>query len=159
MALTQAIILALIRAPFDDLPERVSREEGNEAGRLHPDPRPRRGRAGEAIAADHLQQQGYAIIEANYRTRYGELDIIARLGDIVAFVEVKARRDKQFGEPFEAVGPRKQSQIRRMARMWLSEHERDPFLNSCRFRFDVVSIMLDEHDEMVELLYIEDAFW
>jgi Holliday junction resolvase-like predicted endonuclease len=127
------------------LPERVSREEGNEAGRLHPDPRPRRGRAGEAIAADHLRQQGYAIID--------------RLGDIVAFVEVKARRDKQFGEPFEAVGPRKQSQIRRMARMWLSEHEGDPFLNSCRFRFDVVSIMLDEHNEMVELLYIEDAFW
>lgn len=123
------------------------------------DRRPQRGRAGEAIALHFLEERSHTIIETNYRSRYGEIDIIARRGDLILFVEVKARRDKQFGEPFEAVGSRKQAQIRRMAAMWLAEHGDDPLVQRCRFRFDVISIMLDERDQAGELLYIEDAFW
>ncbi len=123
------------------------------------DQRPRRGRAGEAIARSYLEERSHTIIETNYRSRYGEIDIIACRDDLIIFVEVKARRDKQFGEPFEAVDSRKQAQIRRMAAAWLAEHGDNPLVRRCRFRFDVISIMLDEQDRAEELLYIEDAFW
>ncbi|MHB1412444.1 MAG: YraN family protein [Thermoleophilia bacterium] len=129
-----------------------------EAGRAGADPRVTRGRAGEAIACRHLERHGYIIIETNYRSRYGELDIIAGIGNIIAFIEVKARRGRKFGEPFEAIGPRKQAQIRRMAAMWLAEHQRDEGIAGLSFRFDAVSIMLDGRDEEAQLLHLEDAF-
>ena len=129
-----------------------------ETGRTGLDPRVARGRAGEAIARRHLERHGYTIIETNYRSRYGELDIIARIGDIIAFIEVKARRGRRFGEPFEAVGPRKQAQIRRMATMWLAEHQRDEGIARMSFRFDAVAIMLDGRDEEAQLLHLKDAF-
>lgn len=122
------------------------------------DPRRARGRVGEEIARRYLAQQEYSILATNYRSRYGEIDIIVQRGGIVAFVEVKARRDRQYGEPFEAVGPRKQGQIRRMAEMWLAVNDSEPSLADCEFRFDVVSILLDGKGEAAELLHIEDAF-
>ncbi|MFA5809465.1 MAG: YraN family protein [Thermoleophilia bacterium] len=122
------------------------------------DSRRTRGRAGEEIARGYLSDHDYSILASNFRTRYGEIDIIVQRGGIVAFVEVKARRDKQFGEPFEAVSPRKQGRIRRMAEMWLAANEGEAALADCDFRFDVVSIMLDENDRAAQLLHIEDAF-
>lgn len=122
------------------------------------DPRRIRGRAGEEIARGYLRDHDYSILESNFRTRYGEIDIIVKRGGVVAFVEVKARRDKQYGEPFEAVNLRKQGQIRRMAGMWLAANEGDTALADCDFRFDVVSIMLDENSAASQLLHIEDAF-
>lgn len=112
------------------------------AGRSRKDPRHNRGRAGEALACSYLEQGGYTIIETNYRSRYGEIDIIARRKRILAFVEVKARLGKLYGEPFEAVGPRKQNQIRRMASMWVATKQGDPELRECEFRFDVISVDL-----------------
>ncbi|MEK7817141.1 MAG: YraN family protein, partial [Actinomycetota bacterium] len=94
----------------------------------------------------------------NYRRRYGEIDIIARQGGTVAFVEVKARRDKSYGEPFEAVGPRKQRQLRRMAQMWLAEHERQLQGHDLTFRFDVISMVLDGSNRPTEFMHIKNAF-
>ena len=122
------------------------------------DPRRGRGRRGEQLARDHLASRGYDIIQTNFRSRYGEIDIIARKGDVVAFGEVKARRDRFFGEPFEAVSPRKRAQIRRMARAWLMANAHDPAYGDCCFRFDVISIMLDEAGGASELDHMEDAF-
>ena len=122
------------------------------------DPRRGRGRRGEQLARDHLARRGYDIIQTNFHSRYGEIDIIARKGDIVAFVEVKARRDRSFGEPFESVSPRKQSQIRRMARAWLMVNAHDSAYGDCCFRFDVISIMLDKAGGAIELDHMEDAF-
>ncbi|MFA6000686.1 MAG: YraN family protein [Thermoleophilia bacterium] len=130
----------------------------SEASSTREDTRRTRGKAGEEIARRYLKDHDYSILASNFSSRYGEIDIIVRRGGIVAFVEVKARRDKQFGEPFEAVSPRKQNQIRRMAEMWLAANEGDAALEDCDFRFDVVSIMLDENDTATQLLHIEDAF-
>jgi len=130
----------------------------SEVSTAREDTRRIRGRAGEELARGYLEDHDYSILANNFRTRYGEIDLIVRRGGIVAFVEVKARRDKQFGEPFEAVSPRKQNQIRRMAEMWLAVNEGDAALAGCDFRFDVVSIMLEEDDTAAQLLHIEDAF-
>lgn len=125
---------------------------------LAADSRPELGRSGEAAAARYLRRRLYSIIEANYRTRYGEIDIIARRGEVVAFVEVKARRGASFGQPFEAVGPRKQEQIRRMALAWLATHQRDPEFNRCVFRFDVISIVFNGNGAVERLEHLVDAF-
>jgi putative endonuclease len=109
-------------------------------------------------ACRHLEERGYHILETNYRSRYGEIDIIARRGELVAFVEVKARRGVRHGAPFEAVGPRKQNQIRRMAHMWVAAHQSDNSCRSCAFRFDVISIILDEAGGVKSLEHMEDAF-
>ncbi|MHB0915293.1 MAG: YraN family protein [Thermoleophilia bacterium] len=125
---------------------------------LAADSRPELGRSGEAAAARYLRRRLYSIIETNYRTRYGEIDIIARRGDVVAFVEVKARRSAGFGQPFEAVGPRKQEQLRRMALAWLAARHRDPAFSRCVFRFDVVSIVFRGNGAVERLEHLEDAF-
>lgn len=121
------------------------------------DPRAGRGRLGERLARQHLEDSGYEILHTNFRTRYGEIDIIAQRGAIVAFVEVKARRSRRHGEPFEAVGTRKQNQIRRMAEMWVAAYS-GPELSAYSFRFDVASILLNEEDGTADIEYIEDAF-
>jgi putative endonuclease len=120
----------------------VSRGNDVGAGRSSNDPRQSRGRAGEELACRFLEQNGYTIIETNHRSRYGEIDIIARKDGILAFIEVKTRLGKRYGEPFEAVGPRKQNQIRRMASMWVAANQGDPALRECDFRFDVISVYL-----------------
>ncbi|MHB1391432.1 MAG: YraN family protein [Thermoleophilia bacterium] len=122
------------------------------------DPRRGRGQAGEDLARRHLEAHGYEIIETNFRTRYGEIDIIARRGELVAFIEVKARRSSRCGEPFEAVGPRKQNQIRRLAQVWVAAHQSDSTFRQCAFRFDVIGIMLDAADGAAQLIHMEDAF-
>lgn len=122
------------------------------------DPRRKRGLKGEEIACSRLQESGYIIIDCNYRTRFGELDIIARKGGVVAFIEVKARSDKSRGEPFEAVTWAKQKRIRRMAEAWLMANEGDASYADCVFRFDVISILMDRECKAAEYEHIVDAF-
>ena len=126
-----------------------------------PPPELRRGRGlnnratgdlGEEIASRYLTRRGYAIVERNYRTRRGELDLIARRGDTLVFVEVKLRRGTAYGDPLEAVAPRKRHAIRLMAEEYLSE--RDP--NFQNLRFDVVGILL--RGGRPEISHVEDAF-
>ena len=109
------------------------------------DPRKATGRSGENIAAQHLEQQGYTILERNYRLRIGEVDIIARDGEYLVFIEVKTRRSRKFGSPFEAVDVRKQQKIVKIASAYLQGKERP-------VRFDVVAVHLNEKDVRVEVL-------
>lgn len=80
------------------------------------------GRAGEDRAAQHLTNLGYEILDRNWRCSLGELDIVARHGDVIAIVEVKTRRSESFGHPFEAIDARKRQRLWRLAYAWAREH-------------------------------------
>ena len=110
------------------------------------------GDLGEEIARRYLARKGYRIVERNYRTRRGELDLIARQDDTLVVVEVKLRRTTSYGDPLDAVTPRKQRSIRLMAEEYLSE--RDP--NYGELRFDVLGILLLAGRP--EITHVEDAF-
>lgn len=94
------------------------------------------GRQGEDAAAQYLQRKGMKILERNLRTPVGEIDLVVRDRNILAFVEVKTRRGTVFGSPGEAVGPRKQRQIIRTAKWYLND---SPHVK-LQPRFDVVAI-------------------
>lgn len=110
------------------------------------------GGRGEEVARRYLVRKGYEIVEQNYRTRRGELDLITRRGGTLVIVEVKLRRTTAFGDPLEAVTPRKQARIRHIAEEYLSE--RDPHFHT--LRFDVVGILL--RGDTPEITHLEDAF-
>jgi putative endonuclease len=97
------------------------------------------GLSGEDLASAELQRRGYAILERRYRTRFGEIDIIARDGPTIVFVEVKARLTGDFGGGAAAVTAWKQRRIAEMAVDYLSRHR----LHDCPCRFDVVAIDFD----------------
>lgn len=124
----------------------------NRSGTRPSDPRHLFGREGEACAARWLESRGYRIIERNFRTPGGEVDIIARDGDTIVFIEVKSRRTATYGVPQLAVTPFKQRQIIRAARWWL-QRER---LHDQPARFDVVAVTLRDGEPVIEL--IRDAF-
>lgn len=110
------------------------------------------GRQGEALAAEHLQKCGYTILEHNYRTRTGEIDIVARERGTLVFVEVKARRSDHFGSPKWAITPRKKQKMVQVALHYLKAHHR----TSAKARFDVVAIRSSEAGHAIEL--IRNAF-
>jgi putative endonuclease len=83
------------------------------------------GRWGEDAAAEYLQARGYAIVERNARTPYGEIDLVARLDGVTVFVEVKARTSRRLGLPEEAVTPRKQAHMLACGEHYAGEHEID----------------------------------
>ncbi len=95
------------------------------------------GKTGEDLAVRLLVDKGYRILERNFRTKFGEIDIIAKDKDTFVFVEVKARHSDKFGFPFEAVSKSKQKRISRMAVIFLKGEK----LLGKMARFDVVSII------------------
>lgn len=103
----------------------------------------------EAQAALFLEQAGYQILERNFRCRQGEIDLVAREGRYLVFVEVKYRRSLAWGSPQEAVNPEKQGRIRRTALYYLYSHG---YGEEMPCRFDVVAVT----GEKMEL--IRDAF-
>jgi len=99
------------------------------------------GAIGEQTAADYLVKQGYRILERNFRSRGGEVDIVAKdRQGCIAFVEVKTRRSLAYGLPQLAVTPRKQHQISKGALAWLSKNR----LHNCAARFDVIAVLLQD---------------
>jgi putative endonuclease len=110
------------------------------------------GESGESIAVKSLKKNGYKIIEQNYRCKLGEIDIIARDGCVLVFIEVKARRTDEFGGPKWAVTPRKQRKISMVALKYLKDTEQ----MGNKARFDVVAIRLLPGDPDVEI--IKNAF-
>jgi putative endonuclease len=103
------------------------------------------GISGENLACAELQRRGYAILERRYRTRFGEIDIIARDGPTIVFVEVKARLSDDFGGAAAAVTGWKQRRIAEMAVDYLSRRR----LHECPCRFDVVAIDFDQAEPSV----------
>jgi len=110
------------------------------------------GKQGEEIAINFLKKHGYKIIEKNYRSHLGEIDIVAFHKGTTVFIEVKTRDDGNFGLPQEAVNERKQQRIARVALNYI----RHKGLTEGKFRFDVVGIDLSSGKS--ELTLIQDAF-
>jgi len=127
------------------------------------DPRRRLGARGEELAARHLEARGYQVVERNFRTRYGELDVVARDARFLVFCEVKTRivRDVAAASdvlgPFAAIGPRKQRQVRAMAREWLGQSRLEGAPPS-ELRFDAIGVSFDPTGRLVALEHLEAAF-
>lgn len=112
------------------------------------------GNIGENIAVSYMQKSGYEIIERNFSGRLGEIDVIAKEGRYLCFVEVKARCDIRHGYPREAVTVQKQNKIKHMAMLYISKHK----LYDVSVRFDVVEIMLNEDMTMKDIVILKNAF-
>ncbi|GFO56581.1 UPF0102 protein [Geomonas sp. Red276] len=112
-----------------------------------------KGEVGESIAATYLEGQGFKVVERNFRCVCGEVDIVARDGRTIVFVEVKCRNNRLYGPPQLAVTPFKQRQISKAALVWLSKRK----LFDAEARFDVVAIVLHKHD-LPEIEHIKNAF-
>ena len=112
-------------------------------------------RIGERLAAQYLKDRSYQILEHNYRLRTGEIDLIAKEGERIVFVEVKTRRTLKFGVPQAAVTPAKQKQISKIALSYLQTHN----MLDVPCRFDVVAIFLSSSKSTPPKLdHIQNAF-
>lgn len=123
-----------------------------------PDPRRARGAAGEDAAAEMLAALGYEIVERNFRTRFGELDIVAVDGRCLVFCEVRARVGREaIAQALESIGPGKRLQLRKMAREWfrLSGAERPA---TGAVRFDAVAVAIAPNGRPLALEHVRDAF-
>ncbi|UCD32344.1 MAG: YraN family protein [Desulfobacterales bacterium] len=110
------------------------------------------GKESESIAVKHLRKQGYKILEQNYRTKMGEIDIIAKDKKTLVFIEVKARRSHLFGNPKWAITPKKQRQISKVALYYLKVTKQ----TKAKARFDVVTIRSFEEKPRIDI--IKNAF-
>lgn len=108
-----------------------------------------KGRDGENTACEYILKRNFEIVENNYRSPFGEIDIIAKDGEYIVFIEVKFRNDLSHGYPREAVGKGKQKNIIKTAEYYISENN----IQNTDFRFDVIEIL--GHN----IEYIENAFW
>lgn len=113
------------------------------------------GAWGEALAADYLRKKHYKIEASHYYSRFGEIDLVARTGKYLVFVEVKLRRNASFALAREYVNRAKQNRIRMTASIYLSQYPTD-----LQPRFDVIEIYAPEGLNTVhpEILHMEDAF-
>jgi putative endonuclease len=115
------------------------------------------GKRGEDLAAEHLRRLGFTILERNYRTRWGELDIVAFDGRVLAFCEVKTRRASAAGSsPLDAIRGRKRAQVRKMAGSWLIERADRPYAE--KLRFDAIGVIVDAAGRLASLEHLEGAF-
>lgn len=111
------------------------------------------GAWGEEVACRYLQKQGYAILERNFRCRTGELDIVARMGETLCFVEVKSRKGLGTGYPAEAVTEQKQRHLRSAAEFYLHTHR---LRGIDELRMDVIEVL--KIQEKTYLRHIPSAF-
>ena len=107
------------------------------------------GRYGEQIAADFLRKKGYVILACGYRSYRGEIDIIAQKDEVVAFVEVKTRKNQSYLPASAAVGREKQRRIIATAEHWISQQESD-----AQFSFDIIEVYTEDKT----IRHIKNAF-
>ncbi len=118
-----------------------------------PDARHALGQLGEELAVRYLRQQGYVILERNYRCSYGEVDVVARDRDRLAFVEVRTRRGRAFGSPEESVTPQKQQRLVTVAREYLQAHD----YVDADWGIDVVAIEFASRDVLRRIELFRDV--
>lgn len=112
------------------------------------------GNKGEKYAEIYLKKHNFKVINRNYNTRFGEIDIIAENKDRIAFVEVKTRHPDSLAMPYEAVDLKKQKRIIKAAMMYLTKNETDKFCS-----FDVCEVIIDSSNlKLISINYIENAF-
>ena len=108
---------------------------------------------GEALACEYLRGRGCRIVACNYRSRFGEIDLIAWDGDVLCFVEVKTRTNVARALPREYVTPQKQHKLRATAMLYLAERRLD-----CPTRFDVAEVYAEHGFDTARIEYIKNAF-
>jgi len=115
----------------------------------------KRGKWGEKIAREYLVKNGYIVVATGFRSRFGEIDIIAKNKEYLTFVEVKTRKNAAFASAGEYVGKAKQRKIITTARYWLARRP-----TGLQPRFDVIEIYAEngELTESPEIIHIENAF-
>jgi putative endonuclease len=113
------------------------------------------GAFGERLAVQHLEAKGYRIVERNYRRREGEIDIIARFGEVLAFVEVRCRRGSTMGTAIESLSRTKQRRLVVLAEAYGQDC---PGLPEQR-RIDVIAVDLAPDGKLLSLTHIEGAVW
>ena len=119
-----------------------------------------RGQLGERLARNHLLARGWELLDANFRTRLGELDIVGRDGDSLVFCEVKTRVARgppgPFG-PLTGVDARKRRQVRLLARQWLAERRDRIDGRPAELRFDAIGVLLGPDGQLLDLEHLEAA--
>lgn len=110
------------------------------------------GELGERIAERWLKGRGWRVVQRRFRSGHRDIDLVVEREGLVAFVEVKARRGDQFGDPVGAVNWRKQKELGRSARVWVARHGR----HEDAYRFDVIGVLVD--GTRVRVRHVEDAF-
>ncbi len=110
------------------------------------------GKQGEQVAYHFLLQKGYTILERNWRTGRAEIDLIAKIDEVMVFVEIKTRSDNYFGEPESAITQQKMDLMTHAAGFYMEEVGHD-----WEFRFDVISVII--RNENTYVTHFEDAFW
>lgn len=109
------------------------------------------------MAAEHLERRGYELVAQNARTRFGEIDLIARTEHTLVFVEVKTRRiSGSAGTALDAFSRQKVRQVRRLAAAWLAETPARP--RAEELRFDAIAVTLDRSGRLLALDHLEGAF-
>lgn len=111
------------------------------------------GLVGEKLAANHMKNKGYCILDQNYRTKIGELDIIAKKDNSIVFIEVKTRTSNVYGRPSEAVDTKKQKKIRRLSQQYIVYKN---LKENWIYRFDVIEVHIIGKKYKIE--HIENAF-
>lgn len=124
---------------------------GSASGR--PSGRKKLGAWGEGVAAQHLEALGYEIVSRNWRCRHGEIDLIARAGSVLVFVEVKTRRGRAFGTPEEGLTPRKSRRLIELAQWYLAAQD----LEDVEWRIDMVAVELDTSGNLLRCEHIPNA--
>lgn len=117
--------------------------------------RRRLGEFGERLAVQHLESKGYRIIERNFRTREGEVDIIACIGEVLAFVEVKCRRGNVMGSAVESLSPAKRRRLVALAEAYPTDSHSLPDGR----RIDLIAVDLAPDGRLLSLQHIEGAVW
>lgn len=112
------------------------------------------GQTGEQLAVEHLERLGFDVVARNHRTRYGELDVIARDDRTLVFVEVKTTRGSV--RPWDLLHGSKREQVRRMAAHYLATVEDRP--HGLELRFDAIGVRIDPRGRLVALDHLEGAF-
>ncbi len=116
-------------------------------------PRRRLGNWGEGVAAIQLEAEGYAIVARNWRCAVGEIDIVARDGETLVFVEVKTRRGRAYGAPEEALTPRKAQKLLQLGAQYVYEQA----LGDINWRIDLVAIELDARGLLLRCDHVRNA--
>lgn len=115
--------------------------------------RGRLGRWGEDHAREFLEGKGYSVTTTNYRSRWGEVDIVAQDGEQLVFIEVKTRKGTALGTPEESVTATKAQRIVATAQDYLQKHD----LEQAPWRVDVISIQLDQAGKLLEVNHLQSA--
>lgn len=115
------------------------------------------GRRGEELAAAHLARRGFQILDRNVRGRYGEIDLVASDGTVLAFVEVKTTRGARAVAPLERLGAAQRARVRRLALSWMRSRPRGA-PRPPEVRFDAIGVVLDAQGRLLALEHLEGAW-